>query len=64
MSETRLTGAYEADGGTEVRVCAWGKNSTDEDYRTYDYNVGADLGLPVHQWGNAATYGVDISVYM
>ena len=41
-----------------------GQNITDEDYRTFGYNLGADLGLPVHQWGNPATYGVDISVSM
>jgi outer membrane receptor protein involved in Fe transport len=64
LVNTRLTWAYEADGGTEVRVSAWGQNITDEDYRTFGYNLGADLGLPVHQWGNPATYGLDISVSM
>jgi len=64
LVNTRLTWAYEASGGTEVKVSAWGQNITDEDYRTFGYNLGADLGLPVHQWGNPATYGVDISVSM
>ena len=64
LVNTRLTWAYESDTGTEIRVSAWGQNITDEDYRTFGYNLGADLGLPVHQWGNPATYGVDISVSM
>jgi iron complex outermembrane receptor protein len=59
LVNTRLTYSYSGDNGTSFSISAWGKNITDEDYRTFGYNLGADLGLPVHQWGDPATYGVD-----
>jgi outer membrane receptor protein involved in Fe transport len=59
LVNTRLTYSYSGDNGTNFSVSAWGKNITDEDYRTFGYNLGADLGLPVHQWGDPATYGID-----
>jgi len=62
LVNTRLTWSYEGSGGVNVSVSAWGKNITDEDYRTFGYNLGAALGLPVHQWGDPATYGVDVSL--
>jgi len=62
LVNTRLTWSYEGSGGVSVSVSAWGKNITDEDYRTFGYNLGAALGLPVHQWGDPATYGVDVSL--
>ena len=64
LVNTRLTWTYTGNSGTQFMVSAWGRNITDEEYRTFGYNLGADLGLPVHQWGNPATYGVDISVSM
>ena len=64
LVNTRLTWSYMGDSGTQIMVSAWGRNITDEEYRTFGYNLGADLGLPVHQWGNPATYGIDISLSM
>jgi outer membrane receptor protein involved in Fe transport len=64
LVNTRLSWTYTGDSGTQFMVSAWGRNITDEEYRTFGYNLGADLGLPVHQWGDPATYGVDISVSM
>ena len=62
LVNTRLTWAWSMENGTNLSVSAWGKNITDEDYRTFGYNLGADLGLPVHQWGDPATYGIDVSL--
>jgi hypothetical protein len=45
-----------------MNITAWGRNITDEQYRTFGFNFGADLGFAVHQWGNPATYGVDFSL--
>ena len=56
----RLTWGEELSDGRNLSISAWGRNITDEDYRTFGYNFGADLGLAVHQWGDPATYGVDI----
>jgi len=64
LVNTRLSWTYTGNSGTTWMVSAWGRNITDEDYRTFGYNLGADLGLPVHQWGDPATYGVDISISM
>lgn len=62
LVNTRLTWAWSMENGTNLSVSAWGKNITDEEYRTFGYNLGADLGLPVHQWGDPATYGIDVSL--
>ena len=62
LVNARLTWAMELADGNRVSVAAWGRNITDEDYRTFGYNFGADLGLAVHQWGDPATYGVDVIV--
>lgn len=56
----RLTWGQDLGDGRSISVAAWGRNITDEEYRTFGYNFGADLGLAVHQWGDPATYGVDI----
>ena len=60
LVNARLTWNTELASGANLNVAAWGKNITDEEYRTFGFNFGADLGYPVHQWGNPSTYGVDI----
>jgi iron complex outermembrane receptor protein len=60
LVNARLTFNTEMDNGRNVNVALWGRNITDEEYRTFGFNFGPDLGYPVHQWGNPATYGVDI----
>ena len=45
-----------------MSVSAWGKNITDAEYRTFGFNLGSALGLPLHQWGDPATYGLDINL--
>jgi iron complex outermembrane receptor protein len=56
----RLTWGQDLGDGRSLSIAAWGRNITEEDYRTFGYNFGADLGIAVHQWGDPATYGVDI----
>ena len=60
LVNARLTFNTELDNGRNVNVALWGRNITDEEYRTFGYNYGPALGFSVHQWGNPATYGVDI----
>ena len=62
LIDTRLTWSQEMESGRSMSVSLWGKNITDESYRTFGYNFGADLGLPVHQWGNPSTYGLDVTI--
>ena len=56
----RLTWGQDLGDGRSLSIAAWGRNITEEDYRTFGYNFGADLGIAVHQWGDPATYGVEI----
>ena len=60
LVNARLTWAQDLGDGRSLSIAAWGRNITDEDFRTFGYNFGADLGIAVHQWGDPATYGVDI----
>ena len=60
LVNARLTWNTAMDDGRNVNVAFWGRNITDEEYRTFGYNYGPALGYSVHQWGNPATYGVDI----
>jgi outer membrane receptor protein involved in Fe transport len=62
LVNARLTWSSELEGGQRLNVTAWGRNITDEQYRTFGFNFGAALGFGVHQWGNPATYGVDFSL--
>ncbi len=62
LVNARLSWSSELEGGQRLNVTAWGRNITDEQYRTFGFNFGAALGFPVHQWGNPATYGVDFSL--
>lgn len=60
LVNARLTLDTALDNGRNISVAFWGRNITDEAYRTFGYNYGPDLGYAVHQWGNPATYGVDV----
>ena len=62
LVNARLSWSSELEGGQRLNLTAWGRNITDEQYRTFGFNFGAALGFPVHQWGNPATYGVDFSL--
>ncbi|MEC7610640.1 MAG: TonB-dependent receptor [Pseudomonadota bacterium] len=62
LVNARLSWSSELEGGQRLNVTAWGRNITDEQYRTFGFNFGAALGFGVHQWGNPATYGVDFSL--
>lgn len=62
LVNARLSWSSELEGGQRLNVTAWGRNITDQQYRTFGFNFGAALGFPVHQWGNPATYGVDFSL--
>ena len=62
LVNARLSWSSELEGGQRLNVTAWGRNITDQQYRTFGFNFGAALGFPVHQWGNPATYGVDFSI--
>jgi outer membrane receptor protein involved in Fe transport len=62
LVNARLSWSRELEGGQRMNVTAWGRNITDQEYRTFGFNFGADLGFAVHQWGNPATYGVDFSL--
>jgi iron complex outermembrane receptor protein len=62
LVNARLSWSHELEGGQRLNVTAWGRNITDQQYRTFGFNFGAALGFGVHQWGNPATYGVDFSL--
>ena len=62
LVNARLSWSSELEGGQRLNITAWGRNITDEQYRTFGFNFGAALGFPVHQWGNPATYGIDFSL--
>ncbi len=60
IMNARLAWDYTMDSGSMLTVAAWGRNITDEEYRTFGYGFGPDLGLHLHQYGAPATYGLDI----
>ena len=60
LVNARLTFNRELEGSRSLSLALWGRNITDEEYRTFGYNYGPSLGYAVHQWGNPATYGLDI----
>ena len=61
LVDARLTWNREMDSGRNFSVSAWGKNITEQEYRTFGFNLGSALGLPLHQWGDPATYGLDFT---
>ena len=60
LVNARLTWNTAMDDGRNLNIALWGRNITDEEYRTFGFNYGPALGSAVHQWGNPPTYGVDI----
>lgn len=49
-------------GSSTLKVSAWGRNLTDDDYREFSFGYGASLGLNVAQYGEPRTYGVDFAL--
>jgi hypothetical protein len=49
-----------AVGDGALSVGLWGRNLTDDDYRTFSFNYGPALGLVLAQYGEESTYGVDL----
>jgi len=49
-----------AVGDGSLSIGVWGRNLTDDDYRTFSFNYGAALGLVLAQYGEERTYGVDL----
>lgn len=48
-----------AEGLGELELSLWGKNITNEEYREFGIDFG-QLGFAVNNYGNLASYGVDI----
>jgi len=48
------------DNGGALNVSLWGRNITDEEYRTFSFNFGPALGLNLSQWGSPSTFGMDV----
>ncbi|TXS92779.1 TonB-dependent receptor plug domain-containing protein [Parahaliea maris] len=47
-------------GNGSLRITAWGRNLTDDDYPTFSINFGT-LGLISEQYGQPRTYGLEVS---
>ena len=62
LVDARLSWDVEVNETAGVTVALWGRNLLDEDYRTFGFNFGPALGLPVTQWGVPATYGIDVNM--
>ena len=60
LVDARLSWLHEMDNGQALSIALWGRNITDEEYRSFSFNFGPDLGLSLGQWGAPATYGVDL----
>lgn len=62
LVNTRLSWSKETEGGAEVTLAVWGKNITNEEYRTFGFNYGPALGLTLANYGEPKTYGIDLSI--
>lgn len=62
LVNTRFSWSQELDSGAALTVAVWGKNITDEEYRTFGFNYGPALGLSLANYGEPRTYGVDFSI--
>lgn len=62
LVNARLSWSQELESGAEVTVAAWGKNLTDEEYRTFGFNYGPALGLNLHNYGEPKTVGLDLMI--
>lgn len=47
-------------GDGTLSVGVWGRNLTDEDYRSFSFNFGSGLGLNQAQYGEPRMYGLDV----
>ena len=59
--DARLSWDHEMASGGTLSVAAWARNLTNEEYRTFGYNFGSGLGIPVHSWGDPSSFGIDIN---
>ena len=60
LVDARLSWIRPMDNGGALNVSLWGRNITDEEYRTFSFNFGPDLGLNLSQWGSPSTFGMDV----
>ncbi|QQD17092.1 TonB-dependent receptor [Spongiibacter nanhainus] len=52
-------GWYSNDG--RYQIALWGKNITDEEYKTYSINLQASFGLDYYMTGDPMMYGIEAS---
>ena len=50
-----------AFGQENLSIALWGRNITDDDYRTFSFNYGEALGLSVAQYGEPQLFGLDVT---
>lgn len=60
LVDARLSWIRPMDNGGALNISLWGRNITDEEYRTFSFNFGPTLGLNLSRWGSSATLGVDV----
>lgn len=60
LVDARLSYIHAMDNGSALNISLWGRNITDEEYRTFSFNFGPSLGLNLSQWGAPSTFGVDV----
>ena len=54
----RLAWRNETDN-SKVTIALWGRNLLDEEYRSFGFNYGPELGLNIAQYGEPRTWGLD-----
>jgi hypothetical protein len=52
--------SLNADGNGTLRASLWARNAFDQDYNTFGINF-ASLGLITEQYGEEASFGLDIT---
>jgi len=60
LVNTRISWSQTLESGSDLVISVWGKNITDEEYRTFGFNYGPALGLNLHNYGAPRTYGVEL----
>ena len=60
LVDARLSYIHAMENGSALNISLWGRNITDEEYRTFSFNFGPALGLNLSQWGAPSTFGVDV----
>ena len=58
LVDARLSWLQEMDNDQALSGALSGRNITDEDYRSFSFKLGPDLGLS--NWGAPATHRVDL----